>query len=90
VLLLHPGHLFSELRVAIKCSASSLSGLRQVENYLFRVPHSCLAQSEVFRDLFLLPVGAHGAEGQSDANPIVLEGIKKGEFESLLKVLCPM
>jgi hypothetical protein len=29
-------------------------------------------------------------EGESDKNPIVLEGIKKDAFDALLKVLYPM
>lgn len=48
------------------------------------------SQSDVFRDLFLLPVQANGAEGYSDTNPIVLEGIQREEFQSLMKVLYPM
>lgn len=62
-----------------------------VEDHLFRVPRDTLeSQSDVFRDLFLLPVQADGAEGYSDTNPIVLEGIQREEFQSLMKVLYPM
>ncbi|KAG1728073.1 hypothetical protein EDB19DRAFT_1747897 [Suillus lakei] len=62
-----------------------------VEDCLFRVPRDTLeSQSDVFRDLFLLPVQADKAEGYSDTNPIVLEGILKEEFQSLMKVLYPM
>lgn len=62
-----------------------------VEDYLFRVPRDTLeSQSDVFRDLFLLPIQADGAEGCSDTNPIVLEGIQREEFQSLMKVLYPM
>ncbi|OJA21546.1 hypothetical protein AZE42_03252 [Rhizopogon vesiculosus] len=62
-----------------------------VEDCLFRVPYHALAsQSDVFRDLALLPVAAHKAEGHSDTDPIVLEGIKKEDFQSLMKVLYPM
>ncbi|KAG2141266.1 hypothetical protein DEU56DRAFT_885326 [Suillus clintonianus] len=62
-----------------------------VEDCLFRVPRDTLeAQSDIFRDLFLLPVDADKAEGDSDTNPIVLEGILKEEFQSLMKVLYPM
>ncbi|OAX41238.1 hypothetical protein K503DRAFT_712991 [Rhizopogon vinicolor AM-OR11-026] len=61
-----------------------------VEDCLFRVPYHALAsQSDVFRDLALLPV-AHKAEGHSDTDPIVLEGIKREDFQSLMKVLYPM
>ncbi|KAG2039834.1 hypothetical protein BDR03DRAFT_825379, partial [Suillus americanus] len=63
----------------------------QVEDCLFRVPRDTLeSQSDVFRDLFLLPVQADKAEGCSDTDPIVLEGILKEEFQSLMKVLYPM
>lgn len=62
-----------------------------VEDCLFRVPRDTLeSQSDIFRDLFLLPVQADKAEGYSDSNPIVLEGILKDEFQSLMKVLYPM
>lgn len=62
-----------------KCS-SSLS-LRQVEDCLFRLPSDTLvSQSDVFRDLLLLPVEADETEGQSNTNPIVLEHIKKGRL----------
>lgn len=62
-----------------------------VEDRLFRVPRDTLeSQSDVFRDLFLLPVEADKAEGYSDTSPIVLEGIMKEEFQSLMKVLYPM
>ena len=38
--------------------------------------------------MFLLPQGDKATvEGQSDYNPIVLEGINKSDFEQLLKVL---
>ncbi|KAG1726077.1 uncharacterized protein EDB91DRAFT_64371 [Suillus paluster] len=62
-----------------------------VEDCLFRVPRNTLeSQSDVFRDLFLLPVKADEAEGRSDTNPIVLEGIQQEEFQSLMKVLYPL
>ena len=38
--------------------------------------------------MFLLPTGDfHTEEGTSDDNPIYLEGVKKDEFELLLRVL---
>ncbi|KAL4068136.1 hypothetical protein J3A83DRAFT_3816544 [Scleroderma citrinum] len=60
-----------------------------VEGCLFRVPREPLEEeSTVFGDMFLLPQGDQVVvEGLSDENPIVLQGIDKGEFEPLLKVL---
>ncbi|KAH7890554.1 hypothetical protein F5I97DRAFT_1940329 [Phlebopus sp. FC_14] len=62
-----------------------------VEDCLFRVPRGPFeTESTVFRDMFLLPTGDQDVlEGSSDANPIQLEGIKKDDFEQLLKVLYP-
>jgi hypothetical protein len=40
--------------------------------------------------LFLLPVEADETEGQSNTNPIVLESIKKEDFQSLMKLLFPL
>jgi hypothetical protein len=46
--------------------------------------------SEVFADMFLLPSGpATRCEGQDRDHPIVLEGYKKDDFASLLKVMYP-
>ncbi|KIJ63371.1 hypothetical protein HYDPIDRAFT_156204 [Hydnomerulius pinastri MD-312] len=63
-----------------------------VENYLFRVPRLPFeTQSEVFSDMLLLPTSSNvEVEGQSDNNPIKLEGIKKNDFEQLLKILFPI
>ena len=63
----------------------------QVEDKLFCVPRSEFMQSsEVFADMFLLPSGpAAHKEGQDREHPIVLEGYKKDEFNSLLKVMYP-
>ncbi|KAL4068133.1 hypothetical protein J3A83DRAFT_4413724 [Scleroderma citrinum] len=60
-----------------------------VEDCLFRIPREPLeAESIVFRDMFLLPQGDKvTAEGCSDANPVLLNGIKKKDFEPLLKAL---
>ena len=60
-----------------------------VEDYLFKVPRDPFeTESTVFRDMFLLPTGDfHTEEGTSDDNPIYLEGVKKDEFELLLRVL---
>ncbi|KAF5313688.1 hypothetical protein D9611_010127 [Ephemerocybe angulata] len=61
----------------------------QVEDTLFRVPRHRLDQaSDVFANKFR-PQTAE--EGQSDDNPIVIEGCTSSEFESLLKyMLLPM
>ncbi|KAF9239119.1 hypothetical protein BU15DRAFT_62136 [Melanogaster broomeanus] len=60
-----------------------------VEDCLFKVPRNRFeTESTVFRDMFLLPAGdLHEVEGRNDEKPIRLEGIKKDEFEQLLKVL---
>ena len=65
------------------------SQVAQVEDCLFRVPREPLEEeSTVFADMFLLPQGEQViVEGQSDENPIVLQGIEKDEFEPLLKAL---
>ncbi|KAI6146765.1 hypothetical protein BKA82DRAFT_145948 [Pisolithus tinctorius] len=60
-----------------------------VEDSLFRIPREPLeAESTVFRDMFLLPQGeSETVEGQSDTCPVILQGISKKEFESLLRAL---
>ncbi|KAF8808883.1 hypothetical protein BYT27DRAFT_7029333, partial [Phlegmacium glaucopus] len=63
----------------------------KVEDMLFRVPRCEFEQSsEVFADMFRLPSGAaERTEGQGTKHPIVLEGYRKDEFSSLLKVMYP-
>jgi len=63
----------------------------KVEDKLFCVPRGEFVQSsEVFADMFLLPSGPEThIEGQDRDHPIVLEGYKKDEFTSLLKVMFP-
>jgi hypothetical protein len=47
--------------------------------------------SEVFRDMFSLPVpDIPSVEGSSDENPLFLEGVDKADFRCLLKVMFPM
>ncbi|KAI6040610.1 hypothetical protein EDC04DRAFT_2602387 [Pisolithus marmoratus] len=60
-----------------------------VENCLFKVPRKTLEEeSTVFRDMFLLPQPDIAMiEGLDDARPVVLQGISKDDFESLLKAL---
>ncbi|KIO04195.1 hypothetical protein M404DRAFT_48882, partial [Pisolithus tinctorius Marx 270] len=57
-----------------------------VEDCLFRTPREPLeAESTVFRDRFLLPQGeSKRVYGRS---PVVLRGVSKKEFESLLRAL---
>jgi len=40
--------------------------------------------------MFSLPTGNHSPEGQDDSSPIVLQGIKKKDFQSLLQLMYPM
>lgn len=64
----------------------------QVEDYIFKVPRCHFERkSEIFRTTFTLPTGdgVH-AEGQTDENPVVLEGIRSLDFQALLKVLYPL
>ncbi|KAH8101352.1 hypothetical protein DFH11DRAFT_1736482 [Phellopilus nigrolimitatus] len=59
----------------------------KVENCLFRVVRDAFKQSEVFRGMFAVPTV--GQEGDSDDNPIHLEGIKEAAFRTFLEVLYP-
>ncbi|KAF6755689.1 hypothetical protein DFP72DRAFT_1008645 [Ephemerocybe angulata] len=65
----------------------------KVEDTLFRVPrHGLENASVIFADMFRLPTPVGGqteVEGQSDDNPIVLEGYTSSEFRNLLKILYP-
>ncbi|KAF6755682.1 hypothetical protein DFP72DRAFT_1169507 [Ephemerocybe angulata] len=69
----------------------------KVEETLFRVPRHGLEQaSEVFADMFRMPTGpdvldqdASSPEGCSDDKPILLEGYKSSEFNSLMKYIYP-
>lgn len=46
--------------------------------------------SGVFETMFSLPTErSMSEEGQSDDNPIRLEGVGSSDFEALLTVLCP-
>ncbi|KAI5983067.1 hypothetical protein EDD15DRAFT_1629540 [Pisolithus albus] len=60
-----------------------------VEDCLFRIAKEPLeAESTVFRDMFLLPQGdTETVEGQSDTSPVILRGVSKEDFESLLRAL---
>ncbi|KAK7008258.1 hypothetical protein R3P38DRAFT_3211119 [Favolaschia claudopus] len=65
----------------------------RVEDRLFNVPRYHFDRaSEVFADMFAVPQPGGDAckEGQSDSNPIVLEGKSFADFQALLKVLYPL
>ncbi|KAJ7699027.1 hypothetical protein B0H17DRAFT_1049944 [Mycena rosella] len=64
----------------------------KVEDRIFKVPRYHFEHnSEIFASTFTLPaVDDVQAEGQSDANPFVLEGISSVDFHRLLKVLYPL
>ncbi|EIW80316.1 hypothetical protein CONPUDRAFT_105309 [Coniophora puteana RWD-64-598 SS2] len=60
----------------------------RVESTLYKVPRHILSEhSHVFRDMFALPSGNQPAEGLSDDNPIVLQGVTSYDFRQLLRVL---
>ena len=63
----------------------------QVEDTHFKIPTMILeGESEVFKAMFTLPPSpGEEVEGQSDDKPILLEGVKKDEFRSLLRLLYP-
>ncbi|KAF5355561.1 hypothetical protein D9758_006326 [Tetrapyrgos nigripes] len=61
-----------------------------VESTLFKVPkYHFETSSEVFRDMLMVPSGAEGPEGTSDANPIRLDGVKAIDFKRLVEILYP-
>ncbi|KAJ6581992.1 hypothetical protein B0H19DRAFT_1019018 [Mycena capillaripes] len=64
----------------------------KVEESTFKVPRYHFEHSsEIFATTFTLPaVDAVNAEGQSDENPFILQGIERVDFERLLKVLYPL
>jgi len=60
----------------------------RVESTLYKVPRHILSEhSHVFRDMFVLPSGDQPAEGFSDDDPIVLQGVTSYDFRQLLRVL---
>jgi hypothetical protein len=65
--------------------------LVKVEGILFRVPrHHFIEQSEVFRDMFNLPVATDTVpDGLSDEQPLRLGGVKETDFRQLLRVMFP-
>ncbi|TDL14620.1 hypothetical protein BD410DRAFT_757102 [Rickenella mellea] len=65
-----------------------------VEGRLFQLPRILFeGQSSLFKVMFLLPPPSSNLgneEGGSVSNPIRLDGIKRAEFESFLRVLFPL
>ncbi|KAK7024959.1 hypothetical protein R3P38DRAFT_2951946 [Favolaschia claudopus] len=64
----------------------------KVEDSLFKVPRYHFEHgSEIFANMFALPTrNEYPAEGQSDRNPILLQGISSVDFRALLKFLYPL
>ncbi|KAH6897820.1 hypothetical protein BKA70DRAFT_1032109, partial [Coprinopsis sp. MPI-PUGE-AT-0042] len=57
------------------------------KNNLYCIPRHCLtSQSEVFEGMFLLD---GQGEGETEDQPIVLEGYRSQDFECLLRILLP-
>ena len=55
---------------------------------LFKVPRRKFEEgSEVFRNMFAMPLGDGVVEGQTDEHPLVLESISMEEFRSLLRAM---
>lgn len=63
--------------------------LWQVEKYLFRIPVNDLRLSEYFRDMLDSSHVGNEAEGKSDDQPIVLNGITGQEMWHFLEVFFP-
>ena len=63
----------------------------EVENQLFKVHRHLFTElSPVFRDMFKLPVPQGAvADGLSDNQPLVLDGIEKKDFVQLLRCIYP-
>ena len=83
--------IFFKVRLSSMLIASYSRHL-EVEDQLFKVPRHLLVKlSPVFRDMSESPVpeGAK-ADGLSDDQPLILEGIAKKEFVQLLRCLYPL
>ncbi|TFK74665.1 hypothetical protein BDN72DRAFT_893009 [Pluteus cervinus] len=61
-----------------------------VEDTLFRVPRYAFEESPIFHDMFSLPVSTSVHDGQSDEQPLHLQGILHTDFEQLLRVMYPL
>ncbi|KAJ6456078.1 hypothetical protein C8R45DRAFT_1034843 [Mycena sanguinolenta] len=64
----------------------------KIEDRVFKVPRYHFEHSsEIFATTFTLPVADNAdTEGQSDENPVILEGISSVDFRALLTVLYPL
>jgi hypothetical protein len=74
------GHLLGTDKLSIKVGGT-----------LFRVPkHHFIEQSEVFRDMFELPVADDTVpDGLTDEQPLRLEGVSEVDFRQLLRAMFP-
>ncbi|KDQ50884.1 hypothetical protein JAAARDRAFT_62915 [Jaapia argillacea MUCL 33604] len=63
----------------------------QVERQLFQIPRRYFeSDSEIFRDMFSVPVPKGGSpDGSSIDHPLLLEGVKANDFCQLLRVMYP-
>ncbi|ETW77471.1 hypothetical protein HETIRDRAFT_480130 [Heterobasidion irregulare TC 32-1] len=58
-----------------------------VSGRLYKVHRYLLSQSVAFRDMFTCPPGPNAmVQGETDADPITLQGVTQEEFEALLDV----
>lgn len=59
-----------------------------VSGHLYKVHRYLLLQSVAFRDMFTCPPGPNAmVQGETDVDPITLQGVTHEEFEALLKLL---
>jgi hypothetical protein len=82
--------LVSPKLVTLLCIPTHDCLVEQVESKLFKVPRRYFEKnSNIWRDVFTLPLGNNQAEGSSDENPIRLESISSIDFQGLLRVMYP-
>ncbi|KAJ8697108.1 hypothetical protein PTI98_006914 [Pleurotus ostreatus] len=82
------GHAFYHRRSTVRNQAFYIDfAAFQAEDELFMAPTNYLkANSATFNQLLDLQLGADPTAGQSDENPIVLDGVSKVDFERFLGV----
>ncbi|KAJ7180997.1 hypothetical protein C8R46DRAFT_885842 [Mycena filopes] len=92
ILLARKYHAEGWLQTGYQTLPRHRSHSTQVEERIVKVPRYHFEHSsEIFSTTFTLPaVDNEQAEGRSDANPFVLEGISSVDFQRLLKVLYPL
>ena len=86
------GQLFSQFVTIFSAALTYAAWARlQVQERLYKVHRYFFERySSVFQSMFSLPSAAgEPPEGESERNPIVLEGVKHEEFESFLSVIYP-